>query len=68
MDEQRKGPAEPVTWRLYFNDRQLKEIEFCRTYATDFGHGATNHNVMLIVSQMAELLDRATLPFQAPKE
>lgn len=68
MEEQQKGLAEPVSWRTYFNERQLKEIDFCRMYATDFGHGATNHNVMLIVSQMAELLDRATLPFQTPKE
>jgi hypothetical protein len=55
-------------WQTYFNERQLKEIDFCRMYATDFGHGATNHNVMLIVSQMAELLDRAVLPFPEQKE
>ncbi len=55
-----KGPAEPTSWRSHFNERQLKEIEFCQTYAANFAHGATNHNVMMIVSQMADLLDKAT--------
>lgn len=64
MDE----TTEAVPWCNHFNERQLKEIDFCQLYAANFAHGATNHNVMLIVSQMAELLDRATLPFQAPKE
>lgn len=55
-----KGPAEPTPWRSHFNERQLKEIDFCQTYAANFAHGATNHNVMMIVSQMADLLDKAT--------
>lgn len=61
MEEtQKKGLAEPVSWQSHFDERQLKEIDFCRTYARDFRHGATNHNVMLIVAQMADLLDQLT--------
>lgn len=55
MDE----TTEAIPWRNHFTERQLKEIEFCQTYAANFAHGATNHNVMMIVAQMAELLDKA---------
>lgn len=44
-------------WKSKFDERELKEIEFCRLYARDFAHGALGHNVMLIVAQMARMLD-----------
>ena len=44
-------------WKSGFDERELKEIEFCRVYAKDFCHGALGHNVMLIVAKLANILD-----------
>lgn len=46
------------TWRADFTGRELKEIDFCLTYATQFAHGASNHNLMMLVARMAVSLDQ----------
>ncbi len=43
--------------RLNFDERQQKEIEFCRTYLEKFAHGTDGHNLRMIVAKMAAILD-----------
>ena len=43
--------------RLYFDERQIKEINFDRIYAEGFHHGTDGHNMRMIIAKMAELLD-----------
>lgn len=49
--------GKPANWRLLFDERQRKEIEFAQVYGKDFGHGTTGHNQLLIIARLAELLD-----------
>jgi len=46
-----------LDWKSGFDERQLKEIEFCVLYASDFSHGTDGHNAKMIIAKMAELLD-----------
>ena len=46
-----------MDWRSEFDERQLKEIEFCILYATNFKHGTDGHNAKMIIAKMVELLD-----------
>lgn len=48
-----QGKAE---WLKHFDERQQKEIDFARLYASDFRHGTDGHNAKLIIAQMAEIL------------
>ena len=43
--------------RLYFDEHQIKEINFDRIYAEAFHHGTDGHNMRMIIAKMAELLD-----------
>lgn len=45
-----------MSWLALFDERQQKEIEFCRLYQRDFGHGTDGHNAKLIIARMAEML------------
>lgn len=47
-----------MNWMNNFDERQQKEIEFCRLYAQDFGHGTEGHNAKLIIARMADLLNK----------
>lgn len=42
----------------HFTERELKEIEFCRLYVAEFNHGTSGHNLRIIVSKMADLLEQ----------
>lgn len=46
-----------MNWLNYFDERQQKEIEFCRLYALNFNHGTDGHNAKLIIARMAYRLD-----------
>ncbi len=47
-------------WRTtLLNERQQKELAFSELYVRDFNHGATGHNLYVIVARLAELLDVA---------
>lgn len=46
-----------INWKLFFDERQMKEIRFDRIYAADFSHGTDGHNARLIIAKMADLLD-----------
>lgn len=52
-------PIPDPVWFQHFDERQRNQIRFSRLYASQFGHGADGHNNMLIISQMASLLDTA---------
>ena len=48
-------------WRTtLLNDRQQKELAFSELYVRDFNHGATGHNLYVIIARLAELLDVAS--------
>lgn len=46
-------------WIDQFDDRQRALIHSCRQYVTDGAPGLPGHQLMLIVAQMAALLDAA---------
>lgn len=46
-----------IDWKRFLDERQLKEVEFSRIYATQFSHGTDGHNAKLIIARMAQLLD-----------
>lgn len=46
-------------WRVALSDRERKEVEYCRVYVSDFGHGTDGHLVKGLVAKLAELLDAA---------
>jgi hypothetical protein len=46
-----------INWQSFFDERQLKEINFNIVYADNFAHGTDGHNARLIVAKMAELLN-----------
>jgi len=46
-----------ASWRGNFDERQLKEIDFCIVYKKQFCHGTDGHNIRIIVADMASILD-----------
>lgn len=46
-----------TNWRDFFDERQLKEIEFANLYSEDFHHGTDGHNAKMIMASMTNLLD-----------
>lgn len=48
-------------WQTHFDERELKEIEYCKVYAEPrFRHGTGSHNIRLIVAKLAEILSKVT--------
>lgn len=60
-----------LQWRAFFDERQLKEINFDVIYAEDFAHGTGDHNARLIIARMENLLnvisDAITMMDEEPK-
>jgi len=54
-----------MQWRSDFTPEQLKEIDFCRTYAQDFGHSPNRYAEKLIIAKMAAILDNVAA-FESP--
>ncbi len=50
---------EPEYWKDQLDPRQRSEVEYCRIYAEQFAHGTDGHNMRLLISQLALLLDDA---------
>ena len=50
-------------WSEHFDDRQKSLIHHCRQYVTDGASGLPGHQLMLIVAQMAALLDAVDVAF-----
>ena len=56
-------------WAAALTDRELAEINFAHVYATQFNHGTSGHNRLLLIAKLAETLDKAgatTPPPPAP--
>ena len=51
-------PIPDPAWFSAFDERQQNQIRFARLYAVKFHHGADGHNNMMIIAQMADLLDK----------
>lgn len=49
-------------WETHLDERQRKEIAFCRVYRDGFNHGTDGHNIRLIVAKLADLLDMGIVP------
>lgn len=47
----------PASWRSQLDERQLKEVELAVIYAENFHHGTTGHNQLMLIAQMAKMLD-----------
>lgn len=47
----------PADWRNQLTEKNRKEIDWAVIYARDFNHGATGHNMLLLIAQLADLLD-----------
>jgi hypothetical protein len=50
-------------WETHFEERDLKEISFCRNYAKKYRHGTDGHIKFMIIAKMADLLDSGVVPF-----
>lgn len=48
-------------WLFYFDDRQRKLIKNCQDYASRDPAGLPGHNLMMIISRMADLLNDVKL-------
>jgi len=46
-----------ATWKTYFTERELQEIEFSRLYQRDFSHGTDGHNSKIIIAKMVAILE-----------
>ena len=46
-----------MSWREKLTERQLTEIEWCKTYARRSGRDLPRHAHILMISELAGLLD-----------
>lgn len=44
-------------WRPLLDERQRAELELAMIYRRDFHHGTTGHNQLMLIDQLAEMLD-----------
>lgn len=52
--------SDTTSWREGLNERQRTAVRFAESYATDFNHGASGHNDLLLIARLAGLLEYAT--------
>lgn len=48
-----------MDWKSNFDERQMREIEFCVMYSEQFGHGTLGHDLRVVVAKMVSILDNA---------
>lgn len=48
------------SWRMELPERQQSEIEFAEFYATHLAHGTDGHARLILIRDLARLLDLAT--------
>lgn len=46
-----------VDWRGLFDAQQLREIDWALLCGKDFNHGTVDHNQLVIIAQMAKMID-----------
>lgn len=61
-DEKQEG------WLEQFNERSQALIHSCRQYMTDGAPGLPGHQLMLIVAQMAAMLETSRFVLGTPQE
>lgn len=44
-------------WRKLLDERQIKELDLSVLYASDFHHGTTGHNQLMLIAKLSEILD-----------
>ena len=54
---QAKQQVNESAWRVNFDDRQNKEIDFCIVYRDKFNHGTDGHILRTIIADMASMLN-----------
>lgn len=42
----------------FFEDTAIAEIHFARLYVKSFKHGTLNHNALVIIERLADIIDR----------
>lgn len=47
-----------MNWQQYFDDREIKEINYSILYQNMFNHGTSGHHEKIIIAKMAALLNR----------
>lgn len=52
-------------WQATLDDRQNALIRDCQRYASGDAAGLPGHNLMIIISKMAQLLDQAQIIFES---
>jgi hypothetical protein len=66
---EKRGMTMAKAWETHFNERELKEIEFARKYASDFNHGTDGHIRLILLARLADLLDMGLVPHNVtPRE
>ena len=45
------------SWDDLTDDRQQKEVQFARVYASEYAHGTNGHNQYILIAKLSELLD-----------
>jgi hypothetical protein len=53
-------------WTIALDNRQLAEVRLARTYARDFAHGTAGHHRLMLIAQMADMLDHSEVPTPKP--
>lgn len=51
-------PDTQSKWEQLLDERQVKEVQFARLYATDFHHGTDGHNRLILINFLSDALDR----------
>jgi hypothetical protein len=54
-------------WETHLNERELKEVNFCREYARNYSHGTDGHSRMIVISKLADLLDKGVISYRPEK-
>lgn len=57
-----------TTWTDDLDPRQQKELDFARTYATQYAHGTDGHSRLMLIAKLAELLDARSVATTTPLE
>lgn len=52
--DSKKNPS----WYNLLTEREIREIEFARLYATEFGHGTDGHNRLVLINKLVDILNQ----------
>lgn len=55
-------------WREQLDEKQRKEVAWAETYQTQFQHGTTGHNQLMLIARLVHMLDVAAGLAEEPAE